>query len=688
MNKHVAKIYVEKKRYRLFLKIGNKTSGWEIRQNTVFRFENIFCFYYINRMVNFIMMKKSVKCTLPSIFLLIASLSLSCVYFNTYYNAETAFDFARKEQTRLNPDPLPDSGFTITSTIEEKLKRTAEKAILLKANYPKSRRWHDNALYLLAKAYYYQNDRSRAIRTLKEFQTTFPGSEFISQSYVLLAQAYLLDDQLDKAETVVKFILEKYPYLDADGDIALITAKIALRHGGLSIAIGQLEKVYQSNLTIKRKLELSIKLAGFYVDLGQYEKAIRVCISAPRPKEMHSTLYPLDKILLDSYLALDSCSTALAQSELMLKNVDYRGHLPPLYYSQGLALICKGNVSEAIKVFERLTSRYASDPSTGLAWYELGCIYQNRGEREQARMAYEKAVATLKDNKLKETARLRSRALAELQTYYHRIDSTSDSTKVRRSTALDTLYKIGEIYWLQLAQPDTAVAVFSTIVADTHATGTQQAQALFAIAWIKKHVENDTITADSLFRSITFKYPEVRVVLKKIQQERGDSVTILTRQDSSWIAFESAQSLLFGKKDTVNALNAYESVYVKYRELEAGTQALLLCGYINDEYLNKNKTAISFYKKLCEEYPDSRYCKEGAKPRIDAVEDSLKSLKSGKSKSVTGKKSIGRQLPDSTLNSGMSRDLRNKSLIEPDDSLYRRGRQEWIKQDMPQPETD
>ena len=93
-----------------------------------------------------------------TVFLILILCSLSCAYFNTFYNAKQYFDEA--EKIRLEKD-----GETIPITAMDKYGKTIKKCQTVLDDHPDSRFVIDATL-LMSKARYYRSDYDLAISCL------------------------------------------------------------------------------------------------------------------------------------------------------------------------------------------------------------------------------------------------------------------------------------------------------------------------------------------------------------------------------------------------------------------------------------------------------------------------------------------------------------------------------------------
>ena len=118
---------------------------------------------------------------------------------------------------------------------------------------------------------------------------------------------------------------------------------------------------------------------------------------------------------------------------------------------------------------------------------------------------------------MKRIAKTRSGAIDELASYRRFLNDelaqrdSTDTTDTASATTIDTTasfdvtrYKMGEIFWLHLDEPDSALQHFDAITSDTAASDTIQTQALFARAWITLHMKEDSTIADRIRRNPSF----------------------------------------------------------------------------------------------------------------------------------------------------------------------------------------
>lgn len=554
--------------------------------------------------------------------LVIVILSCQCVYFNLFYNAKLAFDAAYTAHTRLldkNPDSMT---VMLPADIQANYDKAIEKASKVMEDYPKEKKWHDRAIFLIGRCYFYKADYDKAVRTFKRLQEEFAASKFVPESYVYIGRSYLLEGNLDKAEETFAFIIDKYPELNKNQEVSLLTAEVAIRREGRSLAIDLLEKTSASIKSKDKKADLVIKTAHLAMDLKQFDKAIRLFESCARNPKRPDQLFRIDLGLAACYEAKGSFSRALEMTAFMLDNKIYSSHLSEIYLLKASLLRKTLKIDEAVDVYRIVTGRDSTSDAAASAWFALGNIYQTQKvDYVKAKECFAKATSMAKDTVMRAIAAQNIKSIDTL-TFYRAMKDTIDTVKnAARRNRVD--FKIGELFWLELNQPDSAYMHFKGLSCKNDSL---KPKALYCAAYIARHALRDTVSADSLYK-VLFKTFPANEYTKKTQEDRGEKPTIFTRQDSARFAFSAAESLYYEVNDSLVAVDSYKSVYEKYPDCEAGIQGLYAAAWISDNVLCNHKTAFRLYRMLCDSFPKSEACLNDVQPRLKVVSDTLAARK-------------------------------------------------------------
>lgn len=556
--------------------------------------------------------------------LLCFSLSLfQCTaYFNTYYNAERSFEEAQVIHTKMMRD-YPDS-IVVTPTAEliSKYDRTIEKTNKVFEVFPKSKKWHDDALMLMGKAHFYKREMLKAVSRFRRLEQEFPNSEYIPEAYLYMGKAYIEEELLDKAEEILITAEKRYPELNRDHQITLLLITIAIRREGRSQAIALLEETRKTIKSEKLRLDLLLRTAELYIELTQYSKAVHLLKKAPRKREFPLQAYRMDRALLSCYTALDSLSLAYELIQKMIDNKRYTVHMDEMLFQKGAILHAMGRTDEAIKVFRKLTAgldtaTVAADTSRykARALKELALIFQ-KDKKDYAKAASYLTLASMtRDTTVKGFAKKRLSAMERLR-QLREDEGKEDSIPGTR------FFAIGELFRFELDEPDSAFNQFVQICRDSLTDTSIVPKAISQAARIARDDLNDTLTADSLFRLLIKRYPSSEYA-KIGQQELGREVTVKTREDSALDAYHHAEHLFYKENRVKDAIQTFFSLSKEYPELPIAEKSLFAAAWFSDNVLSKNRTAKMLYEKICMKYPESVYCTEQAKPRIKIVVDTL-----------------------------------------------------------------
>ncbi len=580
--------------------------------------------------------KPAKKNFIPLVLAALVLFLVQCPYLNTFYNAKTAYKAARREHTRFEKHN-PDTSAELPGGVISNYDRTVEKSKKLLDVYPQSKKWHDDAIFLMGKAEYYKGDYTGAIHRMRRLQREFPQSPYIQESFLFLAKAFLEDNNLAKADETFEYILANYPELNANEQITLLKAQLAIRQEGKSRAIQLLTKTLSSVRNPQRRLEIMVEIGRLYYDLRQYREALDILKDAPNPDSYPFLAYRLAALQMDCLLELEEHKKVIEIADRALRENANVKYFPEIRLRRGLALVRSGNTEEAIEEFETITVGTGPQEVRGEAWYRLGLIHQHtNADFEKARECYQEASSLLSDPQMRDDARQRLAALKKLPELRDSVEALAvmdDSTMV--SDSVDTLdhgsslnaarYKLGEVFWLRLDEPDSALSWFAVITSDTAADPRETMKALYARAWIERYVKQDTTRSDSLYGALIERYPGTQYA-KRSQKDLEVPVTVQTTEDSAFQAFRSAERLYFVDDDPKAAYVAYQKVALEYPETQYAPKSLYGAAWLCDNVLNYDATARKLYEKLCEKYPDSEACTEIAGPKLAATKKAIEEL--------------------------------------------------------------
>jgi len=301
------------------------------------------------------------------IFISIGFLFYSCslwknftTYFNTYYNAKTIFERAEEDILKEQTDPFTFRMEKVRPQLDKELTRVIEKCSKI-LQFDTESSYFDDALFLTGKAFYYQQEYARAQRKFIEL-STIPESEYALENKLWLAKTHL---QLRNFEEGLKLIEEVKKAALADEDYELF------------------EKA-------------SITKIAFFLFREEYKNAVDECNSFLNNAEDDETValiyYQLGKI----YLILDDKEKAL---ESFAKVLEYSPSFDVEFESRieyARLLRDLGRVEESEELINDLLGKGKFREQEDRIILELGNIYYEKEEIDKALEIYKNIDTTYK----------------------------------------------------------------------------------------------------------------------------------------------------------------------------------------------------------------------------------------------------------------------------------------------------
>ena len=117
--------------------------------------------------------------------------------------------------------------FTTSPGARQKLTSVIEKCSKLLQYHPESG-LVDDALFMIGKSYYYQNDLQRAERKFLELLDGFPESDMAPESKLLLGSTYYKMKDPTRAKKIVRDLFDR-SIKDDEGDMIARSAQLLAR---------------------------------------------------------------------------------------------------------------------------------------------------------------------------------------------------------------------------------------------------------------------------------------------------------------------------------------------------------------------------------------------------------------------------------------------------------------------------
>ncbi len=322
---------------------------------------------------------------------LVLASSASCVYFNTYYNAEKFFRQAEKaraevEEERAGSEAGGRSGRGRRGGSYQGLyDKAVRKASIVLEKYPDSE-LVDDAMFLAGRALYWQRDYAYGGRSFEDLERNFPDSEYVDRAR--LWRARCLREQGDMGEARALFTALILEGSDVGGHAGMELGDMAFAGGDLRAAIQD----YRTSLRAFPRTPLSdrlwLRIGNAHLSLGGPADLDSAAVAYGRAIDESRADSVEYRARLNRGLVLyhqGASAAALEAYRSLLREGRFR-----LWEGETRILIGRyhrerGAPSEALDEFERVRNDFPGTGVSAMALYQTGLVYlQDRGDRQQA----------------------------------------------------------------------------------------------------------------------------------------------------------------------------------------------------------------------------------------------------------------------------------------------------------------
>jgi TolA-binding protein len=523
---------------------------------------------------------------------------------------------------------------------------------VLQQEYPKSSMIPESYLFV-GKAYLVNEDLDKAEETLKYVLATYPELDKDQQVSLLMVELETKREGESQAIKRLEKVSATVKSEDKKADLMIRVAEMFMDLRQYDSAIARLSGTPRLNSDPEQSYRIDRDLVTCYVDCDSSAHAVALLdeMLHRRKNASHEREITYDKgMILERMGKTDDAIAAfkdvVGPSDSTSVQSDTSQMVGKALYQLGLLYQKrKCNFREAQKCFRSINDRKGRDSSVSTvatarmnAMQKIANLRRQLGERETWKLLglhdTAKSPVAVRDTAKQLTGR-DSAGLAIKKGMHP--DSTkkqahADSTRkaaptdtIKAATRADMMYEIGELFYYDLDEPDSAFRQFLHCAADSSADSLYRPKALAAAAYIAKNSLKDTVRADSLFSLVLARYPDdenSRRVMKELKDVPDSVVT--TRKGRAAAAFRAAEKQYVEGSDIKGAVQAFFNVYKEYSDLEIAPKSLFVAAWLTDNELRKKKAAKNLYQKICDRYPNSIYCTKEAKPRIQTALDTMK----------------------------------------------------------------
>ena len=322
---------------------------------------------------------------------LVLTSSASCVYFNTYYNAEKFFRQAEKARAEAEEERAgseagrrPGRG-SRGGSYQGLYDKAVRKASIVLEKYPDSE-LVDDAMFLAGRALYWQRDYAYGARSFEDLEQNFPDSEYVDRARLWRARCLREQDDMGEARALfTALILEGS---DVGGRAGMELGDMAFAGGDLRAAIQD----YRTSLMAFPRTPLSdrlwLRIGNAHLSLGGPEDLDSAAVAYGRAIDESRADSVEYRARLNRGLVLyhqGASTAALEAYRSLLREGRFRPWEGETRILIGRYHRESGATSAALDEFERVRNDFPGTGVSAMALYQTGLVYlQDRGDRQQA----------------------------------------------------------------------------------------------------------------------------------------------------------------------------------------------------------------------------------------------------------------------------------------------------------------
>lgn len=483
---------------------------------------------------------------LPAMVAALALLLSGCVYFNTFYNAQKAYDQGmRMKAKRLDKDP--EDSILVSSDEKLKFERSIAKSSKVLELYPDKTKYQPKALFLIGEAYMEMGEYAKAILKYDELQRFYPRAKEIRVAEFHRAKCLFLSGQYPFARAALEKVL-------AGGDPRFrkealgYLARLEQENNSPVAALEIYEKLLREEArTPEARANAHYEAARLAFGLKQWERA-RGHAKAEEMKRLPSRLrYRCDLLAAECLFHLGRAADGIAELETMRKVRLYAPFAPDidLKLAEGYFLLSKDD--RAVALLLGVPPRAPKTAQAAEAFYRLGEHHWHKVKDEKkAKEYYDSAAAAGTQFEYGALAADRSQALGRLAELRKPADTTAKEVHYRD-------FMIAELFLFRLDNVDSALGRLDRIVLDPRMDSGHTMRAAYARAFIQDEFKKSKERGDSLYRYVLEKYPNTEYA-KQAERNMGLKPSVLTDEDMAHKLFLEAEALRFSGADLMGAV--------------------------------------------------------------------------------------------------------------------------------------
>ena len=317
--------------------------------------------------------RKKLKKYHPRISLLfyvsIVPLFTSCVYYNTFYNAEKSFENATKI---IEESPLLEES-EVPPQAKKLLDESIANSYIVLEKYPESK-YVDDAYFIISKSRFLKNEYPLSIEYLDRLIGEFPSSEYLNEAKIWKAYSHFRMGMVDSSKSELNNILEQLKLTPKEKLITLkFQAELALADGEIETTLS----LYEEAIRLSRKPSNKVAIYMKLIDIAEKNELFpRMIEYLDKLSQVASSQIKLDAKMdwIKYNRQLGYYNEIVTEIDNLLGQSEYQSIFMKLELEQAKVYLDQKDFETTKLLLSDFTSNYERKNESAEAFYHLGYI--------------------------------------------------------------------------------------------------------------------------------------------------------------------------------------------------------------------------------------------------------------------------------------------------------------------------
>ncbi|HYF04044.1 MAG TPA: tetratricopeptide repeat protein [Patescibacteria group bacterium] len=556
-------------------------------------------------------------------------------YFNTYYNAnrlleesKEEFEFQDEGRRKLPRVLVPDmKGMTFTELVEgqpaflkeyiidqQKLQpvRIKVDSIIIKGSkilalHPQSN-YIEGSLFLMSNAYFFRSEWVPSQIKAQEAVEQFPTGKFSPDNHLILSKSLLIQKKYSQGEIMLSRTVDvawQQERWDVLSEAFRLQAETALLRRDMEGALKPYRQAIAQSSNGQQQARWQVELASLLYRMGRFEEAEQNFAKAREYNPDVMTTYEADLYRAASLIRLGqiaSAETILSELERNENYTEWKSYT----FAQRMAIAReKGDDQKWAEAEKHADTSFVGSKAIFAAHFERGMSLYEKNDFVRARLSFARSKtsrspvfdASARYYTLLNTLEEKQRNALPLLRAFKKIQMPDDN-RLKLSRDLFDLARVHE----QLGNNDSAEYYHEW--AFKAAPDTSRERSRFVYGYARSIVDSDPDKADSLLELIVYHNDDFGADARRILGFTADALIDSVAE----LYLSGARFRAIG--DFAYAARQFNKVVKADSMSDFAPRSLYALGWMFENQVHRNDSAIFYYTWLTEKYPDSKYAQD------------------------------------------------------------------------------